>query len=497
MLVQEVLENIDFGYSVAENDAGLNNYFVVTDVFMDFINDRADVIFGEKGTGKSAIFKHLIKNKEKYQQLNGTEVLSAFNIAGESIFRDLCTETKLSEAEYINLWKIYIFSFVGNWIINKHSGLIIGNVSRLEILLNNIEMRLPSSSAALVFQNISKWLRLNAVPKKVSTELSVSPQGIPIAIPDIAFGCENQTGKSIFDRFSPSDAFTTLNSVLVEKKVTVWIVLDRLDESFIGQPEIERLALRALIRTYLDLKEFSNLRVKLFVRNDLFNKITRPIFVNLTHVVDRSIPITWNEKDLYNLLCQRIRDNSNVLRTIGINKSTNNDLLFSLFFPKNMAIIGNSNTWNWINTFLHDGNKIKTPRNLIDFINEAKIAQKHKESYTPRIINLESPFSNPLFEVSALKTAGIELSKKRVKDTLLAEYTDETKMMINMFRTKKSTYSEKALANLFHMEEQTALTLNIQYLLEIGFLEQTGKNYRVAKLYQAGLNITQGQAPEK
>lgn len=64
----------------------------------------------------------------------------------------------------------------------------------------------------------------------------------------------------------------------------VWFVLDRLDEAFAGFPEIEVPALRALLRTFLDLNEFKNIRLKLFVRNDLFRRITGSSFVNLTHV---------------------------------------------------------------------------------------------------------------------------------------------------------------------------------------------------------------------
>jgi hypothetical protein len=41
-------------------------------------------------------------------------------------------------------------------------------------------------------------------------------------------------------------------------------------------------ALRALLRTYLDLTEFEHIKLKLFVRRDLFSRITAGGFVNLT-----------------------------------------------------------------------------------------------------------------------------------------------------------------------------------------------------------------------
>jgi hypothetical protein len=54
------------------------------------------------------------------------------------------------------------------------------------------------------------------------------------------------------------------------------------------------------------------LRPKIFVRQDLFRKIIQGGFVNLTHVNARKIEIAWDEDDLMNLLCRRIRENQKV-----------------------------------------------------------------------------------------------------------------------------------------------------------------------------------------
>ena len=97
--------------------------------------------------------------------------------------------------------------------------------------------------------------------------------------------------------------------MLSEADLSVWVILDRLDEVFQGFPDTETPALRALFRTYLDLLAFGRLRVKVFVRKDLFRKIIQGGFVNLTYINARKTEIIWEEEDLLNLLCQRIRRN--------------------------------------------------------------------------------------------------------------------------------------------------------------------------------------------
>src|SRR5580658_5384871 len=116
------------------------------------------------------------------------------------------------------------------------------------------------------------------------------------------------------------------NAVMDEVDLTVWVVLDRLDEAFQGFPDVEIPALRALLRTYLDLLAYPRIRLKLFVRNDLFRKVIQGGFVNLTHVNSRKIEIVWEEEDLLNLLSRRVRDSREFVREANLVGLTDKDI---------------------------------------------------------------------------------------------------------------------------------------------------------------------------
>ena len=125
------------------------------------------------------------------------------------------------------------------------------------------------------------------------------------------------------------------------------MVLDRLDEAFIGYSNIEVPALRALFRTYLDLQAYDHIKLKLFVRNDLYRKIIRGGFVNLTHINAKRVQIIWHPEDLHALLCRRIRECPDFLQCLGFSEETKDEELFSTVFPPQVDVgEKKSSAWN-------------------------------------------------------------------------------------------------------------------------------------------------------
>lgn len=116
--VKELLQKLDLGKSVAEFDEDLEDYFVETEAFRSLVDDRVDIIAGDKGTGKTAIFRILEKRFPTIDKLRNVEVVPAFNPRGSSIFEKLGQEGLLTESEYNDMWKAYFLALVGNWILS-------------------------------------------------------------------------------------------------------------------------------------------------------------------------------------------------------------------------------------------------------------------------------------------------------------------------------------------------------------------------------------------
>jgi ABC-type lipoprotein export system ATPase subunit len=61
MSKRDLLKQIDFGHRIAEEEGtALTSYFVETDNWRRLVNGEVDVVYGPKGSGKSALYALLV-----------------------------------------------------------------------------------------------------------------------------------------------------------------------------------------------------------------------------------------------------------------------------------------------------------------------------------------------------------------------------------------------------------------------------------------------------
>lgn len=487
--MKEVLRALDLGNSVAEFDDALEKYFIENEAFHALVNGRVDIIAGDKGTGKTALYKILQKRYATLPELVGVEVLAGFNPVGNPIFQRLVKEEVLSEGQYTSVWKTYILALVGNWLLELLDGNYSQNCKELSTLLLETGLRSKDDKPETIFAKIINFVQ-KAIPKPKSAEVefSISETGLPIIKPKVEFTSDGE--KVPAKEVLHEDALRLLNKCLSEFGYSVWVVLDRLDEAFQGFPYVEIPALRALLRTYLDLLEFKQFRLKLFVRRDLFRRIIGNGFVNLTHINARKTEISWDEADLLHLLCRRVRDNAKVMEIIaGKEKLSDNDLFYKIFPAKVDAAERKPTTWNWIMGRIRDGNGVRPPRNLIDIVVMARDEQLKSEGRMPR----KFEDGGPIIASEAIRKALSKLSAQRVEDTLIAEAGSEAAALIQKCRGAKAEQNRESLSRIFRLDGDD-LGAAIRQLVEIGFLEEVKSTWKVPMLYREGLEITQGKA---
>lgn len=487
MNVKTLLEMLELGNSVAEFDSELKSYFVETQAFRALISGGTDIIAGDKGTGKTALFKVLTERAREFDELKDIEIVSGFNVAGNPVFQRLGQTPLLTEGQYSTVWKGYILSLLGNWLLEFVGDDKSEKMEELDTLLTKIEMRSSDGTPSTIFSKIASLVNRILRPKSAEVAVSLSESGMPIILPKLEFGEEAQpSGHGTF--VAHEEALSLLNTCLSELNTTVWIVLDRLDEAFQGFPAVEKPALRALFRTYLDMLEFDRIKLKLFVRRDLFRKIVDGGFVNLTHVNAKKLEIVWDEEDLKALLGNRIRKSKKFIEAAGAQDCSYEELFYVLFPPKIDSGTRKPPTWGWVMSRIRDGNSIKPPRNLVDLAKKALENQLRAEDRTSR--NFETGQS--LIEPDSVRKALSRLSQERVIDTLLAEAADYAPL-IERFRDKKAEHNLSTLATLLDTTESKVRSV-VKPLLEMGFLEESGDTYKVPILYREGLQITQGKA---
>ena len=489
MQVKDILRQLDLGNSVAEFDESLEKYFVETKTFYDLVNGRYDIIAGDKGTGKTALFRILTKRYRTIAELSRVEVVPAFNPIGNPIFQRLTESEVLDEGQYIIMWKTYILCLTGNWILQIYEDDFTDEMKLLEELLRKMELRSSDPAPVSIFSRIVTWLK-TLKPKSIEAAFTYTKEGLPIVTPKIEFDKETNTKSATSSsEINKHDVGLSLvDTILRKEKLSIWLVLDRLDEAFQGFPKTELPALRALFRAYLDLLLYNNIRLKIFVRRDLFRRIIVGGFVNLTHINAKKIEIIWDDEDLRNLIIRRVKENHTFFFFLGIVGLSSQEIFESIFPSQVDPGERQATTWTWMMSRIRDGNHVKPPRNLIDLVVKAQNAQLRKEDREGR----EYQKGNPIINSESLKRGLSSLSEQRVQDTLLAEAGDKAELIIK-FRDGKSEYNDATLLPLLGGNE-AEFRENVKALMEIGFLEQVGESHKIPILYRDGLRITQGKA---
>lgn len=487
MLIRDILRDLDLGSSVAEHDEALEAYFVETAVFRELLAGKYDSVAGDKGTGKTALYR--ILQRRSAVTLRDIEVLAGFNPVGMPVFQRLTEGEPLAEGQYITIWKAYVLSLVGNWVLQvSGEGEYSQKMKELDALLERGGLRSADDSPNAIFSRIVNHVKRFMRPTKAGLAMTILPNGWPVLFPHIEFA-EGEGEEEAIIRHD--DALGLLNEVLSEVDYSVWVVLDRLDEAFQGFPQSEIPALRALLRTYLDLAAFDRITLKLFVRKDLFRRIIADGFVNLTHVNDRKVEIIWDEEDLFDLLCRRLRENAEFVEAIGLPSNATNDELFYSVFPSQVDPgKRRPTTWKWMLARVRDGNAIMPPRNLIDLVKKAQEAQMRKEERAAT--EFDPAAGSGLIQSDAIKRGLAALSAERVEDTLLAE-AGEWAPLIEQFRDGRAEHNNDSLSVTLDVPVHE-VRATVKPLLDIGFLEQTGETFKIPMLYRGGLSITQGKA---
>jgi hypothetical protein len=446
MTPKQLLNLCNVGSAVAEFDSRLQEYFLETQVYRDFVSGRMDIVSGDKGTGKSAIFRIVRDRYKLVPELGNVEVIPGFNEQGNPVFQRLTQSAALPEGQYTTVWKGFVLSVVGNWLLDLAEGGDYQDLAELDRLLQALGLRSKEKSPSTIFSLIANFLRTLASPKSAEITFTLTENGWPVIAPKLEFHnvqtAEIDGQKIVYSE----DALRFLDSLLKKHDLEIWFVLDRLDEAFAGFPQIEVPALRALFRTFLDFNEFGNIKMKLFVRSDLFRRIVGTNFVNLTHVNARKIEIRWSDEDLKSMLCSRFRDNKDFIRALGATDSSDDELFKHLFPDQVDPGSRKPKTWQWILTRIRDGNGIKPPRNLIDLINKARDAQARREEREGR----SGPENQSLFEADALRKALEALSEQRLNDTLLAE-NSAIAPFIEKFRDGKAEHIDESLRELLRV----------------------------------------------
>ena len=498
MSKQEILADVEFGQRIAEDEGdALAAYFVETDNWRRVFGGGVDVIYGPKGSGKSALYSLLVARTNQLFDRN-IVLVPGENPRGTPAFRDLMTDPPASEREFINLWKLYFLCLLAAAFVEY--GISGEEGAHLQEALTAEGLRRGNQSLQglirSVFDYVKRLLRPTAVEGSVHLDpMTQLPRGFTgrIVFAEPTSEARAAGVQSVDALLALADQALRRNSGL-----TVWILLDRLDVAFADNPELEQNALRALFRVYLDLLALEKIQLKIFLRSDIWNRITRDGFREASHIT-RHVTISWNRSSLLNLIVRRALHNNALLREYNVDPETilaaanAQEEFFFRLFPNQVEVGPNKpNTLDWMLGRTRDGTQQNAPRELIYFLNSLRAQQMRRYE-----LGEPEPEGEPLFARPAFRDALPEVSSVRLTQTLYAEHP-ELRDAIEKLRGGKTLQVLETLAKVWGLEQDATRSL-ADSLVEVGFFFERRDphdqpEYWVPFLYRDALEMVQGKA---
>ncbi len=501
-----ILGDLDLGSSVAEEDEILKVAMVETSAFTDLLNDRVDLVPGTKGSGKSALFRFFVGFlPEKLLKERKVVVAHGVDHPGDPVFLAFKEEfEKLTEQDFISFWCVYLISLA-------HEQFIKGEryVKALEEAHSEIDAfklacekaRIPEIQARKTLREILGWTLQAVKSWRPKITYKLPQEGGEVGI-DL-FGDKQKTGDGKESQRADDSLpeYVTrikdaLEKVLVKAHLSLWLMIDRLDEIFPRRSEVEKRALRGLLRA-MQLFSSKAIRVKVFFRDDMLDQVVRDVegFTALTHVTARQADtLRWTEEQILSMVVKRIIANEKVVEFLSIDKdrvaasSEYRSQVFYMVFPPTVHRgPKQSTTLRWLYTRCSDGRGVVTPRDVIDLLTRAK-----QQQYQGCVANVEGS-SEWIMGPQALQYGLEALSKKKRQTYLEAEFPHLWRS-IEKFVGGKTEYDERAMKNLLG-ERWKELA---EDLVSIGVLSKkpstNGTIYSIPFVYRIGLNLTQGKA---
>jgi len=491
-----ILRATTFGQRVAEEETDvLATYFVETDQWERLYRGDIDVVYGPKGSGKSALYSLLLsKSSDLFDR--SILLVPGENPRGATAFRDLATDPPASEREFVGLWKLYVASLLHGALAEY--GVRNEFTAELEAALAREGLVKGTRSLAGLLRAVVDYARRGLRPQGVEGGIQIDPM---TQMP------KGFTGKILFSEPGRQNADPEYHSVdrlleladnaLSAARFQAWVLLDRLDVAFADDVELESNALRALFRVYLDLLAFPSVKLKIFLRTDIWTRITTQGFREASHIT-RHVTITWNRSSLLNLVVRRALHNEGLSNAYGVTQDLSRQSVeaqegfFDRLCPDQVEIGPNKpNTFDWLLSRTRDGTRLNAPRELIHFLNTLRDVQVKRFE-----IGEEPPEAEQLFARAAFKDALPEVSKVRLEQTLYAEYPAQ-KPWLEKLRGAKTLQTPETLAAAWGVPIEEA-SARAAELAGIGFFETRGTRqspeYWVPFLYRDALDLVQGAA---
>jgi hypothetical protein len=461
------LQQFDFGNIEANDDELLFDSVCKTSAILEFINGSKNIVLGEKGTGKTALFRLIKEDKLKFNPKNGFHNLiipiednfQYKNIKGK-ILNYISTNNEDENFKYQVVWELFIFHKITQRLekdgISIPSSIVKGINLAKKVFNNN-------SIDEFIKNKKTFGIKLYDTATCILPDLYLSTE--PIIAEDKPKEISIEKLEIDLDYYKEQ-----INKYLIDKQLNLILIIDRLDEFVSKNSQTTQLEmLEALIVVEREYSKYSNIEIKIFLRDDLFKQLSFE-GIGYDKVISKKVDLIWTPEKIREFIAKRIC--SNYLR---------------LFKLENIKISVDQETLE-IDTSIDSNNYIRPNfwmracRKLIKKLNPVQYNQKF-----PRKVNLNDNINKQIILSLFPKYVDYKNEEGKIVEVDIFDYLSENFNLGtgNSIPRLILIFLQKTLsvANNYYIEnfDQTSITQNDQKCFELfkkGFFEKAYSDFK-------------------
>lgn len=306
----KVLFDFAIGKSEASEDELLDDCFCDNNSYAEVLAGRKSLVIGEAGSGKTALFRIITNSKRPEcfaNPLNKRQLLLPIceELSYQLIKSQVLPKIKSTLTDPVTLyryiWELYILYRTSLVLRDNFSGL----PDEVESIIEDV---LDAFSAESKKPTVFGLLASN----KKTIGLKVEPSAIGVPVPELYFSVEpsDSTATRNEDEYSAfiniDAAKTRINDFLGDNNCVLYVLLDNLDDFVIKEEyELQKQILESLLVCHKNYARASNIKLKLFLRSDLFSRIDKSALGG-QKVHSKSVTLVWTPEDIREFLARRL-----------------------------------------------------------------------------------------------------------------------------------------------------------------------------------------------
>jgi hypothetical protein len=457
------LTDLKFGSEAAERDELLNESFVQRPSMEAIFKQHRSIIVGDRGSGKSAIFRKLATNTstvDNHLHVKICPVANTSDLLHRIVDKDAWLDAEALQAA----WLVVVASVVASTIPATAPKKLRRNAVDLRAAFGLLNER-PGLARRV--------LRAAVRPFGGTTlNFAVGPVNLAVKLPSDSGGRPGKASVDVEAFLQEADA------LLRESALQVMVMFDRIDETFKYDRVKQEAVVQALLQAEGRVSLFECIRLVLFLRTDLFELYD---IQEKNKLVSRTLTLDWSEEEWLQVLVRRVLANDPFQRLAKrwqvADGTTQTRAALEVLLPSD---IEGQPVDRWLIDSLRNGNGDVSPRLAVLLLHLSRDLSARPEDIVSTL---------PLFSAEAAGKAMTKLSDLSFWE-VVNDFKVATSFVSNLRAGKLDSFTLHDVEKLFD-EAEGKISDQVRLLERLGFLERvvqvSGSSaeslFRIPRLY--------------